>query len=124
MEEEPQPCRLSRAPDRAPWTAWGLPPSAASRRDTEDMLARVSRTEAESSDAYRRIEEQLRTVGRRLDSAERSQSENNRAMSKTATRDQHRHPRTGPGLRPAGRPCDGPGRPAGAAGTQRRARTA
>src|SRR5579871_3475684 len=56
---------------------WGLPQSAASRRDTEDMLARVSRTESESSDVYRRIEEQLRTVGRRLDSAERSQSESN-----------------------------------------------
>ena len=39
---------------------WGLPPSAASRRDTEDMLARVGRCEAESTDAWRRIEEQLR----------------------------------------------------------------
>ena len=61
-----------------------MPPST-SRRDTEDMLSRVSRTEAESSEAYRRIEEHLRTVQRRLDSAERSQSENNRAMSKTTT---------------------------------------
>ena len=49
------------------------------------MLARVSRSEAESSDSYRRIEDQLRNVGRRLDSAERSQSENNRAMSKAAS---------------------------------------
>ncbi len=64
---------------------WGMPPASASRRDTEEMLSRVSRTEAESSDAYRRIEEHLRTVARRLDSAERSQSENNRAMNKTAT---------------------------------------
>ena len=69
----------------APLDPWGLPPSSASRRDTEDMLSRVSRTEAESSEAYRRIEEHLRTVARRLDSAERSQSENNRAMNKTAT---------------------------------------
>src|SRR5579872_1948388 len=69
----------------APLDAWGLPQSAASRRDSEDMLARVSRTESESSDVYRRIEEQLRSVGRRLDSAERSQSENNRVMSKTAS---------------------------------------
>ena len=53
--------------------------------DTEDMLARVSRSENESSEATRRIEEQLRSVARRLDSAERSQSENNRAMSKTAS---------------------------------------
>ena len=71
--------------DRAPLDPWGLPPSSASRRDSEDMLSRVSRTEAESSEATRRIEEHLRTVGRRLDSAERSQSENNRAMNKTAT---------------------------------------
>src|SRR3954464_6357144 len=47
--------------------SWGLPQSSASRRDTEEMLARVSRTESESSDVYRRIEEQLRTVGWRLD---------------------------------------------------------
>ena len=71
--------------DRSNLDPWGLPPSSASRRDSEDMLSRVSRTEAESSEAYRRIEEHLRTVGRRLDSAERSQSENNRAMNKTAT---------------------------------------
>ena len=45
-----------------PLDPWGLPPSAASRRDTEEMLARVSRSESESSDAYRRIEEQLRAV--------------------------------------------------------------
>ncbi|HEY4275852.1 MAG TPA: hypothetical protein VGM68_10230, partial [Rhizomicrobium sp.] len=64
---------------------WGLPLSAATRRETEDMLARVSRSEAESSDSYRRIEDQLRSVSRRLDSAERSQSENNRAASKAAS---------------------------------------
>src|SRR6185437_8617430 len=65
---------------------WGLPASGgASRRDTEEMLAHVSRSESETSDAYRRIEEQLRGVARRLDSTERSQSENNRAITKTAT---------------------------------------
>ena len=71
-------------PDRTNWTAWGLPPSTASRRDTEEMLARVSRSENESGDAYRRIEDQLRGVARRLDSSERSQSESNRVLSKTA----------------------------------------
>ena len=45
----------------------------------------VSRSEAESSDAIRRMEEHLRAVAWRLDSAERNQSENNRAMSKTAS---------------------------------------
>jgi localization factor PodJL len=68
-----------------PLDSWGLPQSSAARRDTEDMLNRVSRSEAEASDAFRRIEEHLRTVTRRLDSAERTQSENNRTVSKTAT---------------------------------------
>jgi localization factor PodJL len=67
----------------APLDSWGLPQSSASRRDTEDMLARVGRSESESSDAYRRIEDQLRGVARRLDSSERSHSENNRVLSRT-----------------------------------------
>jgi localization factor PodJL len=76
MGEEPTPM---------PVDAWGLPASAQGRRDTEEMLARVSRTETEASDIYRRIEEQLRGVARRLDGAERSQSENNRVIAKTAS---------------------------------------
>src|SRR5437868_1964398 len=55
------------------------------RRETDEMLDRVSRSEAEANDVYRRIEEQLRGVTRRLDSTERNQSENNRVMSKAAT---------------------------------------
>src|SRR5579872_4214510 len=58
------------------------PPS--SRRDTEEMLARVARSETDSDNAYRRIEEQLRAVARRLEATERSQSESNRALSKAA----------------------------------------
>ena len=86
MGEEPQPMSFDRtAYPRPALDPWGLPLSAASRRDTEDMLARVSRSEAESSDSYRRIEDQLRNVGRRLDTAERSQSESQRAMSKAAS---------------------------------------
>ena len=54
-------------------------------RDSDDMLARVSRSESESQNAYNRIEEQLKSVARRLDQAERSQSDNNRAMNKAAT---------------------------------------
>ena len=68
---------LATAPVDAP------PPSTS--RDSEEMLARVSRTEADSQDSYRRIEDQLRGVARRLDQSERSQSENNRAMNKAAT---------------------------------------
>src|SRR5262245_46894156 len=68
----------------APLDSWGLPQSANARRESEEMLARVSRSETESTDSWRRIEEQLRGVSRRLDSSERSQSENNRVLSRTA----------------------------------------
>src|SRR5882757_7147664 len=74
----------SRPPSGAALDSWGLPPSAASRRDSEEMLARVGRSESESSDAWRRIEDQLRGLGRRLDSSERSHGESNRILSRTA----------------------------------------
>src|SRR3954471_10994240 len=64
--------------------SWGLPPSAASRRDTEEMMARVGRSEVESNDAWRRIEDQLRGLSRRIDSSERSHGESNRVLSRTA----------------------------------------
>ncbi len=67
-----------------PLDSWGLPSSAASRRDSEEMLARVGRGEAESNDAWRRIEDQLRGLGRQLDSSERTHSESNRVLSRTA----------------------------------------
>jgi localization factor PodJL len=54
------------------------------KRDSEEMLDRVSRSETESASVYRTIDEQLRGMSRRLDSAERSQSESNRVMSKAA----------------------------------------
>src|SRR3984885_4423927 len=57
MGEDPQPMpAFDRSYERPGLDPWGLPPSAASRRDTEDMLARVSRSEAETSDSYRRVE--------------------------------------------------------------------
>ena len=73
-----------RAPTGAPLDAWGMPPSAAARRDTEEMMARVGRSETESNEAWRRIEDQLRGLGRRIDSSERSHSESNRVISRTA----------------------------------------
>src|ERR1700733_11413232 len=83
-------------PAREQWNSNGLhngngyapapePRAPVSRRDTEDMLAHVARSESESNDVYRKIEEQLRNVARRLESTERNQSENNRAMSKAAS---------------------------------------
>ena len=59
--------------------------AATNRRETEAMLARLADAEAEASHTYRRIEEQLRSVGSGLDNAERSQSEMSRAMSRAAT---------------------------------------
>jgi localization factor PodJL len=58
---------------------------ATTARDAEDMFARISRSENETSSAYRKIEEQLRGLGRRLEAAERSQTDNSRAVSKAAT---------------------------------------
>ena len=68
----------------APLDSWGLPSSAAARRDTEEMMARVGRSETESNEAWRRIEDQMRGLSRRLDSSERSHSESNRVISRTA----------------------------------------
>src|ERR1700742_4390079 len=53
-------------------------------QDSDEMLARVSRTETDTQNIYRRIEDQMRAMTRRLDATERSQSENGRAMSKAA----------------------------------------
>ena len=53
-----------------------------SRRESDEMLDYVSRSETESAGVYRRIEEQSRGMGRRLDSAERSQSESNRVVTR------------------------------------------
>src|ERR1700748_146326 len=68
----------------APLDSWGLPASAAARRDTEEMMARVGRSETESNDAWRRVEDQLRGLSRPIASSERSHSENNRVISRTA----------------------------------------
>ena len=85
MDEDDAPMPFdARAPAGAPLDSWGLPASAASRRDTEEMMARVGRSENESNEAWRRIEDQLRGLGRRLDSSERSHGENNRVLSRTA----------------------------------------
>ncbi len=62
--------QASRPP--ASLDSWGLPQSA------------LRTGENDSDQAWRRIEEQLRGIGRRLDSSERSHSESNRFLSRTA----------------------------------------
>ena len=84
MGEEPMPFEQNTS-ERANLDSWGLPQSAASRRETEDALSRVGRTDIEGAESYRRIEDQLRSVGRRLDNAERSQSESHRVMSQATS---------------------------------------
>ncbi len=73
---------LTRDSYARPYRDASPPPSD---RDTDEMLDRVSRSTSESNDIYRRIEEQLRGVARRLESQERTQSENNRVLGKAAT---------------------------------------
>jgi localization factor PodJL len=53
-------------------------------RDADEVLGRVSRSEIEPHSPWKRIEDQLRGVSRRLDQTERSQTENSRAMNKAA----------------------------------------
>ena len=70
----------------ADWSPRGeyRPEPERQRRDSDAMLDRVSRSESETAEVYRRIEEQLRGMARRLDASERSQTESNRVMSKAA----------------------------------------
>lgn len=78
------------APRRESWPQTAPPlrafeePAMTNPRDTQDMLARVSRSESETHNAYKKIEDQLRGMARRLESAERSQSENGRALNQAA----------------------------------------
>src|ERR1700761_8817786 len=84
--EEPQPMPFDQATlERPNLDSWGLPQSPAARRETDDVLARITRTDLDPPDSYRRIEDQLRSVGRRLDNAERSQAESHRVMSQATT---------------------------------------
>src|SRR5471030_1759155 len=62
MEEDGPSPAYERRPSESP-DSWDLP----QRRDTEDMMARVGRSENESNEAWRRIEDQLRGLDRRPD---------------------------------------------------------
>jgi localization factor PodJL len=84
MDEDAGMAFESRGQSGAPLDSWGMPQSSSSRRDTEDMMARVGRSETESNEAWRRIEDQMRGLSRRIDSSERSHSESNRVLSRTA----------------------------------------
>src|SRR5678815_418571 len=68
----------STAPTDSPALAQAAP------HDNVQMLAPAGRGENESPETWRRVEEQLRGIGRRLDSSERNHSESNRFLSRTA----------------------------------------
>ena len=53
-------------------------------RDRDDLAARFAHSEAESENAFRRIDDALRTMARRVESSERAQTEANRAMGSAA----------------------------------------
>ncbi|MGQ0742152.1 MAG: hypothetical protein ACT4OG_07640 [Alphaproteobacteria bacterium] len=54
------------------------------RRDGDALIARIARAEAETDFAFRRIDETLRAMTRRLEDSERSQNEASRAMGAAA----------------------------------------
>jgi len=56
-----------------------------SMQDSADMLARIARSEGETQNSWRRIEDQLKTLARRLEQTERSQTESSRAVSQATT---------------------------------------
>ncbi len=70
-----------RAPGETP-DNWEAPSAAVLQRDSRETPA--TQGESQSHEAWRRIEEQLRGIGRRLDSNERSHGESNRFLSRTA----------------------------------------
>lgn len=61
------------------------PESRAAAFDGPDMLARLARSEPETQDSHRRIEEQLKGLIRRLEQTERGQTDHGRALSQAAT---------------------------------------
>ncbi|HWE06896.1 MAG TPA: hypothetical protein VG274_09320, partial [Rhizomicrobium sp.] len=81
-QEADTPSEASDAPD----TIGSRSPSnkLLSAQASMERLARVARSQSESHDAGRRIEEHFMGLERRLQQTERSQSENNRAIGRAA----------------------------------------
>ncbi|HWY64086.1 MAG TPA: hypothetical protein VNX61_02650 [Rhizomicrobium sp.] len=78
LEEDAPTLRASgETPDN-----WEAPSAAVLQRDSQETPAPPG--ESQSHEAWRRIEEQLRGIGRRLDTNERSHGESNRFLSRTA----------------------------------------
>jgi localization factor PodJL len=69
MEEDVPSLAYERRPSE-PRDSWDLP----QRRDTDDMMARVGRSENESNEVWRRIEDQLRGLDHRPDYSGRGEA--------------------------------------------------
>ena len=64
--------------------SWDLPPQGDGPQDENQPPAQMEPGSGQPEEAWRRIEEQLRGIGRRLESNERSHGESNRFLSRTA----------------------------------------
>jgi localization factor PodJL len=60
-------------------------PLAHSIPDTGHLLERIAQTESDATSAFRKIDEQLRGLARRVDASERTQQENSKTVTLAAT---------------------------------------
>jgi len=74
-ESTRRPTEPERLPENRPFSA----------QDSADLLARISRSEGETQNSWKRIEDNLKTLARRLEQTERSQTESSRAVSAATT---------------------------------------
>src|SRR3954470_8100773 len=63
----------------------GEPEVRSAAPEIQDIMLRIARSEGESQNAYKVLDQQLKAVARRLETTERNQTENNRAMAQAAT---------------------------------------
>ena len=60
-------------------------PNGASVPETGHLLDRIAQTESDAASAFRKIDEQLRGLARRVDASERTQQENSKTVTLAAT---------------------------------------
>ncbi len=60
-------------------------PAAPAVLESQELLDRIARTEAEAAAAFRKVDEQLRGLVRRVDASERTQTENSKTVTLAAT---------------------------------------
>jgi|GEM_PF-568770 len=78
---DPAPARPERAQTQRPHEE---PAVTSTFRESQEMLARVNRSESETVNAARRIEDHLRSLARRLDSSEAAKTGSSRVLNDAA----------------------------------------